>query len=87
VQVATQLPPRPASPPPPQTAKLLLAVTPRGDVYIDGKHAGTAPPLSVIELPAGRHKVEIRNSVQLPYLSYITLQAGASHRVQHTFVD
>jgi hypothetical protein len=62
-------------------------VTPRGDVYIDGKHAGTAPPLSVIELPAGRHKVEIRNSTQLPYLGYITLQAGASHRVQHTFVE
>jgi len=76
-----------AAPPPPQTAKLLLTVTPRGDVYIDGKHAGTAPPLSVIELPAGRHKVEIRNSTQLPYLGYITLQAGASHRVQHNFVD
>jgi len=87
VQVAAAPPPKPAAPPPPQTAKLLLTVTPRGDVYIDGKHAGTAPPLSVIELPAGRHKVEIRNSTQLPYLGYITLQAGASHRVQHTFVD
>ena len=87
VQVAAAPPPKPAAPPPPQTAKLLLTVTPRGDVYIDGKHAGTAPPLSVIELPAGRHKVEIRNSTQLPYLGYITLQAGASHRVQHTFVE
>jgi serine/threonine-protein kinase len=87
VQVAAASPPKPAAPPPPQTARLLLTVTPRGDVYIDGKHAGTAPPLSVIELPAGRHKVEIRNSTQLPYLGYITLQAGASHRVQHTFVE
>ncbi|MGH8680675.1 MAG: PEGA domain-containing protein, partial [Burkholderiales bacterium] len=76
--------PKPAAPPP---AKLLLSVTPWGNVYIDGKHAGTAPPLSVIELPPGRHKVEIRNSTQLPYLGYITLQAGASHRVQHTFVE
>jgi len=86
-QVAAAPPPKPAAPPPPQTSKLLLTVTPRGDVYIDGKHAGTAPPLSVIELPAGRHKVEIRNSTQLPYLGYITLQAGASHSVQHTFVE
>jgi len=86
-QVAAAPPPKPAAPPTPQTGKLLLTVTPRGDVYIDGKHAGTAPPLSVIELPPGRHKVEIRNSTQLPYLSYITLQAGASHSVQHTFVE
>ncbi len=84
VKVAAAPPPKPAAP---QTAKLLLSVTPRGDVYIDGKHAGTAPPLSVIELPPGRHKVEIRNATQLPYLGYITLQAGASHTVQHTFVE
>ncbi len=86
-QVAAAPPPRPAAPPAPQTSKLLLNVTPRGDVYIDGKHAGTAPPLSVIELPPGRHKVEIRNSTQLPYLGHITLQAGATHTVQHTFVE
>jgi serine/threonine-protein kinase len=86
-QVAAAPPPKPAAPPAPQPGKLLLNVTPRGDVYIDGKHAGTAPPLSVIELPPGRHKVEIRNSTQLPYLGYITLQAGASHSVQHTFVE
>ncbi len=84
-QIAATPPPKPVAPP--QTAKLLLAVTPRGEVYIDGKHLGTTPPLSVIELPAGRHKVEIRNSTRLPYLSYITLQAGASHSVQHVFVD
>jgi serine/threonine-protein kinase len=86
-QVAAAPSSKPAPPPAPQTGKLLLSVTPRGDVYIDGKHAGSAPPLSVIELPPGRHKVEIRNSTQLPYLSYITLQAGASHSVQHTFVE
>jgi hypothetical protein len=70
-----------------QTAKLVLSVAPRGDVYIDGKHAGSTPPLSVIELPPGTHKVEIRNSTQLPFLSYITLEAGASHTVRHTFVE
>ena len=86
-RVAAAPPPKPAAAPAPQTSKLLLSVTPRGDVYIDGKHTGTAPPLSVIELPPGRHKVEIRNSTQLPYLSYITLQAGASYTVQHTFVE
>jgi eukaryotic-like serine/threonine-protein kinase len=82
-QVAVASPPKPV----PQAAKLVLHVAPRGDVYIDGKHTGTAPPLSVIELPPGTHKVEIRNSTQLPYLSYITLQAGASHTVRHTFVE
>jgi serine/threonine-protein kinase len=86
-QVAAAPPPKPVAPPPPRNGKLLLSVMPRGDVYIDGKHHGTAPPLTVIELPPGTHKVEIRNSTQLPYLSYITLQPGASHSVQHTFVE
>jgi serine/threonine-protein kinase len=86
-QVAAAPPPKPAAPPPPRTGKLLLNVMPRGDVYIDGKHHGTVPPLTVIELPPGTHKVEIRNATQMPYLSYITLQPGASHSVQHTFVE
>jgi outer membrane biosynthesis protein TonB len=87
VQVAAAPPPTPVTPPPAQTSKLLFSVSPRGDVYIDGKHAGSTPPLSVLELPPGRHKVEIRNATQMPYLSYITLQAGASQTVQHTFVE
>jgi serine/threonine-protein kinase len=84
VRMAAAAPLKPAAA---QTAKLVLSVAPRGDVYIDGKHAGSTPPLSVIELPPGTHKVEIRNSTQLPFLSYITLEAGASHTVRHTFVE
>jgi serine/threonine-protein kinase len=84
VQAAVQ-PARPATPPPPQTAKLLFAVSPWGDVYIDGKRRGTTPPISVLELPPGRHRLEIRNSAKLPYLTDITLQAGASHTVEYTF--
>jgi serine/threonine-protein kinase len=83
VQAAVQ-PPRPA-PAPPQTAKLLLTVSPWGEVYINGKRKGTTPPLSVLELPAGRHRLEIRNSAMPPYLTDITLQAGTSQSIQYTF--
>jgi serine/threonine-protein kinase len=83
VQAAAQ-PPRP-TPAPPQTAKLLLTVSPWGEVYVNGKRRGTTPPLSVLELPPGRHRLEIRNSALPPYLTDITLQAGTSQSVQYTF--
>jgi serine/threonine-protein kinase len=83
VQVAAQ-PPRPV-PARPQTAKVLLNVSPWGDVYVNGKRQGTTPPLSVLELPPGRHRLEIRNSALPPYLTEITVQAGASVSVQYTF--
>jgi non-specific serine/threonine protein kinase len=83
VQVARQAP-RPV-PAPPQTAKIVLNVSPWGDVYVNGKRQGTTPPLSVLELPPGRHRLEIRNSARPPYLTEITLQAGASVSVQYTF--
>lgn len=40
---------------------LQLAVSPWGLVEIDGKPAGTTPPLSRLNLPEGEHTVVIRN--------------------------
>jgi len=80
-------PSAPAAPVAPETAKILFVVAPWGDVYVDGKHWGTTPPLTVVELPPGKHRVEIRNATQMPLLTYLTLQAGDTHRIHHTFVE
>jgi serine/threonine-protein kinase len=77
-------PPRPAVP---ETAKLTLAVSPWGEVYIDGRLRGTTPPLAEIELPPGRHRLEIRNSAQLPYLTVLEVQAGDTRKIQHRFAN
>jgi serine/threonine-protein kinase len=86
------LAPAPEPPPPPrpavrETAKLTLAVSPWGEVYIDGRLRGTTPPLAEIELPPGRHRLEIRNSAQLPYLTVLEVQAGDSRQIQHRFAN
>jgi serine/threonine-protein kinase len=84
VEVAAA-PPQPAAPPPPQTGRVVLAISPWGEVYVDGKLRGTTPPLAEVELPPGRHRIEIRNSAQLPYHTFVELQAGDTQRIGHSF--
>jgi serine/threonine-protein kinase len=76
--------PRPA-PPPPQTGRVVLAVSPWGEVYVNGTLRGTTPPLAEVELPPGRHRIEIRNSAQLPYHTFVELQAGETQPIRHAF--
>jgi serine/threonine-protein kinase len=82
--------PQPAAPPKPparETAKLKLAISPWGEIYVDGKLRGTTPPLAEIELPPGRHRLEIRNSAQLPYLAVVEVEAGDNRQIQHRFAN
>ena len=67
------------------TARLILAVSPRGEIYIDGKHHGTTPPLTTFDLEPGMHRIEVRSGSRTPYLTYMTVQAGDVRRVRHDF--
>ena len=67
------------------TATLLLAVSPWGEVYVDGKRAGVAPPLATLQLAAGRHKVEIRNQAFSPYRDNVNLEPDTSLKIRHKF--
>jgi serine/threonine-protein kinase len=87
VEVVVEPPPKPVPPPPPKNGKLVLTVSPWGEIYIDGKLRGTTPPLAELELPPGRHRVEIRNSAQLPYHTFVELQAGDTQRIRHAFAN
>jgi serine/threonine-protein kinase len=87
VEVVAAPPPKPAPPPPPQTGRIVLAVSPWGEVYIDGKLRGTTPPLAEFELAPGRHRLEIRNSAQLPYHTFVELQPGDTQRIRYTFAN
>jgi eukaryotic-like serine/threonine-protein kinase len=73
------------APQPGGTAKLLLAVSPQGDLYIDGQHQGTTPPITTLDLEPGMHRIEIRSGSRKPYLTYVTLQAGDQRRIRHDF--
>ena len=75
----------PPAPPPPQTATLMLTVSPWGEIYVDGKRRGIASPVATIEVPPGRHRVEIRNASQPSYLANVTVQAGDTQQITHRF--
>lgn len=67
------------------TARLILAVSPRGEIYIDGKHHGTTPPITTLDLEPGMHRIEVRSGSRTPYLTYMTVQAGDVRRIRHDF--
>jgi serine/threonine-protein kinase len=50
-----------------------LAVSPWGQVEVDGVAAGTTPPLSRLTLPAGKHRIVIRNEDFPPFTSTVTI--------------
>ncbi len=66
-------------------ARVDFAVTPWGEVYIDGRKTGITPPLNEIRLPPGKHTIEIRNTTFQPHRQAVDLRAGRSVRIKHKF--
>jgi eukaryotic-like serine/threonine-protein kinase len=67
------------------TARLVIAVSPRGELYVDGKHHGTTPPTTTFHLEPGMHRIEVRSGSRKPYLTYMTVEAGDVRRIRHDF--
>jgi serine/threonine-protein kinase len=68
-----------------ETARVIVSVSPRGELYIDGKHQGTTPPITTFNLTPGLHRIEVRHGSRKPYLTYMTVQAGEVRRIRHDF--
>jgi serine/threonine protein kinase len=71
--------------PPGGTAQVIVAVSPRGEIYINGKHHGTTPPITTFHLEPGMHRIEVRSGSRKPYLTYMAVQAGDKRRIRHDF--
>ena len=66
-------------------ARVALAVTPWGEVYVDGKRRGITPPMTEIQLTPGTHAIEIRNTTFQPYRRTVDLGAGGRVKIKHKF--
>jgi serine/threonine-protein kinase len=66
-------------------ATVQLSVLPWGEVRVNGKLRGVTPPLNEIDLPPGKHRIEIRNTDFPPYTVNVRLESGESHRIAHRF--
>jgi serine/threonine-protein kinase len=71
--------------PPARAGRLAFAVTPWGEVYVDGRRRGISPPLQEIKLSPGKHFVEIRNTTFQRHSQTVDLVADASVRIKHKF--
>ena len=62
-----------------------LAIAPWGLVFIDGLSRGRSPPLQRVEVPPGRHTIEIRHPPQPPVTVQVELDPGEELSVGHSF--
>lgn len=65
--------------------RVQFAIAPWGTVFVDGKRVGVSPPLRVLRLPPGEHRVEIRNTSFPPRLQTVTIKSGGVVRIRHRF--
>lgn len=62
-----------------------LAITPWGQVEVNGSAVGTTPPLNMIMLPIGEHHVVVRNNDAPPYTTTVQVEADKPAVVRHRF--
>jgi len=70
---------------PPAAGLLLLAVSPWAEVEVDGEPRGTAPPLNQLSLPAGEHRVTLRNSDYEPHTVSVKILPNENLVLKHRF--
>jgi hypothetical protein len=76
---------RAAAPVVASTGVVTIAVSPWGSVEVNGRSAGVTPPLNQLTLPAGRHRITVRNQDFPPYRATVQVQAGQSVMLKHRF--
>lgn len=64
---------------------LSFAISPWGEIYVDGKKQGVSPPLREIEVKPGTHKVEVRNTTFPPHVETVDVQPGSRIKIRHKF--
>ena len=66
-------------------AKLIFAIAPWGEIYVDGHRVGVTPPLRELSVPAGRRKVEIRNADLAPHVVMLDLHEHSAVKIKYEF--
>ena len=68
-----------------EPAIVTLAISPWGEVYIDGKHIGVSPPVNEVRVRPGRRSIEIRNGNFPPYTQRVELKSRQKIKVRYKF--
>jgi serine/threonine-protein kinase len=71
--------------PAPAPGTLQLAISPWGEVEIDGRVVGVAPPLNRLQLSPGAHQVVVRNADFPPFQATVQVESDATTVLRHRF--
>ncbi|MDO9371304.1 MAG: adenylate/guanylate cyclase domain-containing protein [Gammaproteobacteria bacterium] len=66
-------------------AYIAIAVSPWGEIYLDGRKKGVAPPLKKLQVVPGKHIIEIRNTDFPSYTETVEVKAQDTVKVKHRF--
>ena len=66
-------------------ASLTLAISPWGEIFVDGNRHGVSPPLRQLSLAPGKHTILIVNETFKPYSKTIELAPGGSLKIKYKF--
>jgi len=66
-------------------ATLVFAVSPWGEVFVNGKSRGVTPPMKALKLDPGKYKVEVRNTTFPAHAESLELKARDEVTVRHKF--
>ena len=66
-------------------ASVTLAISPWGEVFVDGRRQGVSPPLRELSLAPGKHTILIVNETFKPYSQTIELAPGSSFKIKYKF--
>lgn len=80
-----QRPGAPATPMATAKGRVRLAISPWGEIEVDGRAAGTVPPLSELVLTEGRHQITIRNADFPPYSATVQVTGDQPVTIKHKF--
>lgn len=78
---------RPSKSAAPDKAKgvVVFAVAPWAEVFVNGARTGITPPLAQLQLPTGRHTIELRNGQRQPFVTEVDVEPGRPLRISHLF--
>ena len=62
-----------------------LAVSPWGQVEVDGKPMGISPPLTRLTLSSGNHTITVRNTDFPAYTTTVTVDGESPLTLRHRF--
>jgi hypothetical protein len=68
-------------------ALVTLAISPWGEVFVDGRSVGVSPPLRELELSIGKHRVTVRNGELKPFEQELELTSNQTVRIRHKFAQ